>query len=192
MSEIEYLDLVEGVIYIGHSTLDNSIPDKEYLFLGLRPTGTELMDGDGNITIFTIGSMQFYNPSEYVRTTPLLDISRTSHIGDKTEGVDVILIDNTNVISMNKFNNGDECVRIPGGDVKMPPNSGNNYSIFKVDTLQDWFYKSNKNPLTRDIITEDQIERFTYRKPTSGGRKKTRRYKSKKTNTRKKINKRKK
>ena len=179
-------------IYIGHSILDNSIPDKEYLFLGIRPTGIEVMDENGNITIFTIGSMDFYNPSEYVASKPLLDISKTPHIGDKTEGVDIILTGNTNIITMNPFEDGDECVRIPVGNVRMPPNSGNRYSIFKNDSLQEWFYRSKKHPLTPDIITEDQIERFTYRNPTIGGRKKTRKGKSKKRTTRKRISKRRK
>jgi hypothetical protein len=118
-----------------------------------------------------------------------LNVGLAPHIGTLTEGVDLILNGNTNSINGDNFENDDECVRIRAnnGPIKMPPDSNNGYFVWKTgpDSIQGWFntlirgenfypvrpnnYKRT-NPNTRQTILQGEMERFTYRKPPAGGR----------------------
>jgi len=147
---------------------------------------------------------QIYHPPPLQK----LNIGLAPHIGILREGDDLILNGNTNSINGENFENDDECVRIraDNGPIKMPPDSNNGYFVWKTgpDSIQGWFnilirgenfypvrpnnYKRT-NPNTRQTILQGEMERFTYRKPPAGGRRrKTRR----KINKRKKLSKRRK
>jgi hypothetical protein len=112
-------------------------------------------------------------------------------------------------IGLKDFKDGDEIVRIPvsAGGIRMPIGSTNGYILFHAhrneegDSLQDWFdivtnpaevaigrapIYQRTNPVTRQIVRQNQLERFTYIKPASdGGRRIYFRVKKRKTKSRK-------
>ena len=91
-----------------------------------------------------------------------LNIANAPHIGD----LELNLSNDTNSLSLDKFVNGEELVRLKHSN--LPTN------IYKIDDLQGWFNRGNNtNPQTREIITQADIERFRYvEKLTMGGRRK--------------------
>ena len=121
-----------------------------------------------------------------------LSIRQAPHIGIRVEGQGVFASGEVNAVNQHEFNDGDELVRIPTvvGGIKMPPDVGG-YHLFHANhkdgaTLQQWFDQGNiTDPLSNRVIRQNQLERFTYRKPAPAGGK---RY-NKKRNTRKVIKK---
>jgi len=91
-----------------------------------------------------------------------LIIANAPHIGD----LELDLSNGTNALSLDKFVDGEELVRLSHSN--LPSN------IYKIETLQEWFNTGKiSNPLTRENITQDDIERFRYvEKLTKGGRRK--------------------
>jgi len=91
-----------------------------------------------------------------------LIIANAPHIGD----LELDLSNGTNSLSLDKFVDGEELVRLSHSN--LPSN------IYKIETLQGWFNTGKiSNPLTRENITQDDIERFRYvEKLTKGGRRK--------------------
>ena len=123
-----------------------------------------------------------------------LSISQAPHIGTRVEGVGVFASEAVNVVNQEGFNDGDELVRIPApGGVKMPPDVGG-YHLFHTNvnggervTIQQWFDQGKRtNPNNRQVIQQNQLERFTYRKPAPAGGKRQS-TKNKKSNRRRTV-----
>ena len=100
-------------------------------------------------------------------TAATLNISIAPHIGE----LRLNLSKDTNSIALEEFEDGEELVRLKHSNL---PNN-----IFKIDGLQAWFDAGKRtNPSTREVINQEDIEKFTYVKDlTKGGR----RQKSKKS-----------
>jgi len=95
-------------------------------------------------------------------TTAQLIIANAPHIGD----LELDLSNGTNALSLDKFVDGEELVRLNHSNLPS--------YIYKIETLQEWFNTGEiSNPLTRENITQDDIERFRYvEKLTKGGKRK--------------------
>jgi len=97
-------------------------------------------------------------------TSGNLNIAAAPHIGVLIEGDD-ITINDRNSISLNNFEDGEECVLIkhPNGNFTA---NGERCFVYHVDSLQGWFNAGNKSePLTRVPITQSMLQRFNYAKP---------------------------
>jgi len=126
------------------------------------------------------------------QAAPNLSISQALHIGTRVEGQGVFASGEVNAVNQEEFNDGDELVRIPApGGIKMPPDVGG-YHLFHANdkgggTLQQWFDRGNrKDPLNNQVIQQNQLERFTYRKPAPAGGKRQS-TKNKKSNRRRTV-----
>jgi hypothetical protein len=95
-----------------------------------------------------------------------LNIAVAPHIGVLIEGDD-ITINDRNSISLNDFEDGEECVLIrhPNGNFTA---NGERCFVYHVDSLQGWFDAGNRSePLTRVPITQAMLQRFNYAKPAA-------------------------
>jgi hypothetical protein len=104
-----------------------------------------------------------------------ININKAPHIGTLRLNLKKEFPDG-NLIEYEPFENGSELVRL----------EHNNKYIFKKDTLQALFDSGRViNPITDDVLTRNQVERFTYKQVSGGGsRKKSRKTKKRKTNKR--------
>ena len=84
---------------------------------------------------------------------------------------------NGNSLSLDEFVDGEELVRL----------NHDNRFVFKKDSLQNWFNMGKTtNPLSRQVVTQNDIELFTYKEDLSlGGRRRNRKTKSKRGRRRK-------
>ena len=108
--------------------------------------------------------------AEQLNTLNRLNIDAAPYIGDLH-----LSHEDQNAITYEDFKNNDICVRL----------QQDNRYIFHIDGLKEWFLRSNVNPLTNLLVTQEDIERFTYKNRNriinlSGG-KKTKRSKKLKT-----------
>jgi len=123
-----------------------------------------------------------------------LNIQQAPHIGILTEGVNLELNDRSNSILYDDFEDGDECVRIRNNMGPVLITSGSTtgrYYVYKIDPqgLEAWFGQGRTTiPESGGTIhvLQEELERFTYRKPASSGGKRNRRNKR---NTRKRKSK---
>ena len=88
-----------------------------------------------------------------------LDVFRAPHIGNI--GSPPIDPNHENSISGDRLVAGNDYVRI----------KGDNNFIYDPISLQTWFHEGhNKNPLTNEVVNQNELERFTYIGSTEGGR----------------------
>jgi hypothetical protein len=127
----------------------------------------ELDGEDGGIPdiMFTDSiSDAFIDRIEAIVDNIKLNIAAAPHIGVLIEGDD-ITINDRNSISLNDFEDGEECVLIrhPNGNFTA---NGERCFVYHVDSLQGWFDAGNRSePLTRVPITQAMLQRFNYAKP---------------------------
>ena len=99
-------------------------------------------------------------PPRLVRrnAVPILDndptLERARHIGTLRLNLPVLFRDGEDPISADEFVDGEELVRL----------HGRNNFIFKPSTIQSMFDRNEyTNPLSRQAIKQEDIERFTYK-----------------------------
>jgi hypothetical protein len=98
-----------------------------------------------------------------------LNIASAPHIGVLTEGTDITITDR-NSVSLDDFEDGEECVLIrhPNGNFTLT--SGERCFVYHIPSLQGWLDAGNTSePLTRVPITQAMLQRFRYSKPAGGG-----------------------
>ena len=98
-----------------------------------------------------------------------LKISKAPHIGVLTEGIDIRITDR-NSVSLDDFEDDEECVLIRHTNGNFTLTSGERCFVYHIPSLQGWFDSGNTlEPLTRVPITQAMLQRFKYSKPAGGG-----------------------
>lgn len=175
-------------MYIKDSTFDDN-GDDELLIYGfsnpdfhisvMKPENAFGIDVGNDVPIMyqdSISDDLIEELEDIMDTLNTIKISNAPHIGILKEGIDIVITDR-NSISLDDFEDGEECVLIkhPNGNFTA---NGERCFVYHIDSLQGWFDAGNATePLTRVPITQAMLQRFKYSKPSgaSSSRKSNRR-----------------
>jgi hypothetical protein len=173
-------------IYIKNSTVDDNGDDDLRIYgfnnpdfvIGITNNSFQISISDTTDIIYydTISDDLIEELEDIMDTLNTIKISNAPHIGILKEGTDIVINDR-NSISLDDFEDGEECVLIkhPNGNFTA---NGERCFVYHIDSLQGWFDAGNNSePLTRVPITQAMLQRFKYSKPSgaSSSRKSNRR-----------------